>query len=174
MGQGELFALTHEQMERLSARLGSPEWIEVLNELEEAWPDTKRLPLGKNWNLIHSCLSDGTCNPTGGDYPLNRCILGGRHLLPPEDGLMAVLVPPNEVEEVDRALSRLDKNWFRQRYTALFGAEYSGMDLERDLVELEEIFGDLKAFYRNAVDSRQAVLFVTDEVLSSVYRPADD
>src|SRR5579871_885403 len=125
MGQGELFALTEEQVRRLLECHDDSLLMDLVNDIEENWHGRHHEFLGKEWNLVHCCLSDGTCNPEGGSYPLNRCILGGRHLLPPNDGYMAVLVMPSEVVDIAAALTNLDRDWLCRRYKLVFGEEIS-------------------------------------------------
>jgi hypothetical protein len=170
MGQGELFALSAEQMATLLACRDSTHLQREIDLVAQSWPEENRLEMGKQWNLIHCCLSDGTCNPRGGSYPLNRCILGGRHLFAPEDGCMVVIVTPEEVQDVDMALASCDDDWFRQRYAELFAAEYKGPIPDWEWEELIWLFQAIKAFYKKAARERQAVLFVTDETLNSSTR----
>jgi hypothetical protein len=144
--------------------------MELISSIEESWDEENRQSVGKEWNLIQCCLSDGTCNPVGGSYPLNRCILGGRHLLPPNDGYMAVLVMPQEVRDVNDALDRLDEPWFRERFTELFAVEYEGTGSDRRLDELQSIFSAIRRFYLAASRGHRAVLFTTDETLDAIYR----
>jgi hypothetical protein len=170
MGQGEFFALSQEQVRPLLTEGDSDALFESIQVIEETWDDSHRLPLGKEWNLIQCCVSDGTCNPKSGTYPLNQCILGGRHLLPPNDGYMAVLVQSEEVVEVAAALAELDCQWLRMRYTTLFGAEYDGAVSEQQLNELGNLFEGIKAFYQKAAEERLALLITSDETIDAIYK----
>jgi hypothetical protein len=54
---------------------------ELLEEIEETWHDDGlKVDTDKAWDAIHRCLTDGTLDPDGGEYPLSLAVLGGRHL----------------------------------------------------------------------------------------------
>lgn len=54
---------------------------ELLEDIEELWDDDAlKVDTDKAWDTIHRCLTDGTLEPEGGEYPLSYAILGGRHL----------------------------------------------------------------------------------------------
>jgi hypothetical protein len=142
--------------------------LDSIHSIEETSDDQHRLSLWKDWTIIQCCVSDGTCNPKGGSYPLNHCILGGQHLLPPNDGYMAVLVKPSEVVDVDVALSVRDRSWFRRRIHISFSGDEAISDNALD--QLCDQFDSIKAFYRVSAEAGTAVLFTTDETLDAIYK----
>lgn len=168
MGQGQLFALTIEQLNSLLACRRGQEVMEWVNNIEETLQPPYCEFLFKEWPLVQSCLSDGTCNPKGGSYPLNHCILGGQHLLPPNDGYMAVLIKPSEVTDIDEALAMRDRRWFRERFRAFFPTEERISEIALD--QLCDLFEAIKAFYHNAAKNGWAILFTTDETLDAIYK----
>ncbi len=56
-------------------------------------------PSGRAWNAIHRALSNGKLDPREGSDPLDRVVLGGRHLCHGV-GEYAVHVGPPEVVDV--------------------------------------------------------------------------
>lgn len=159
---GVHFAITEKQAKRLLAARGDERRAELIEEIEEADDDELAVPTDKAWDAIHRCLSDGTLNVTGGDYPLNRCILGGRHLYRGSDYIIAY-VTSEEVKDVAAALAPIDKEWLQVRYARLAGTEYaidvSDEDFEYTWSNLE----DVKAFYRKAAELGRAVIFTADQ-----------
>jgi len=78
------FAITSEQERLLLAAddEGDRDAVdELLEDIEELWDDDAlKVDTDKAWDTIHRCLTDGTLEPEGGEYPLSYAILGGRHL----------------------------------------------------------------------------------------------
>jgi hypothetical protein len=123
----------------------------------------------KEWPVLHRCLSDGTFDPAGGAYPLNRCFLGGRLLA--TEGSIVNLVMPNEVRDLAEALDHLDKGWFQDRFKGLFASEYTSRgDLEGDSERFWQMASELRDFYRRAADTGRAVVFYTDDPLDHFFR----
>src|SRR5437763_1038399 len=116
MGQGELFALTPEVLNRLIAGVRRSDIMDEVHEIEDFWEEEYRLPCWKTWVEIHYCLTGGTCDPRGGPEPLNRCLLGSRHLTNPDEGYIAALLFPEEVPSTVAALDELSTEWLRRRY----------------------------------------------------------
>jgi len=168
MGQGQLFALTTEQMHSLLACRDDGQVLDLVTNIEETLQPPYREFLFKEWPLVQSCLSDGTCNPKGGSYPLNRCILGGQHLLPPNDGYMAVLIKPSEVVDIDEALATRDRSWFRKQFRIFFPSDEKISEIALD--QLCDLFDAIKAFYHRSAKNGWAILFTTDETLDVIYK----
>jgi hypothetical protein len=177
MGRGQLFALPPDflgrlaaaERERQTAPAGSFDPVmDVLANIEETWDENRRLDLGKGWPVLHACLSDGTCEPDGGAYPLNRCILGGRHLFDPDGGCMAALVTAVEVRDVAAALMSLDADWLACRLVAVFGGRWEARDFEAVREECGPLLESLTGFYRRAAALGWGVLLTTDEDLSNL------
>ena len=62
--------------------------------------------MGTQWDPIHRCLTEGELDPTGGDFPLNTAILGGKQLHQGDD-LAAVLIRPDMINFVAEALAEV-------------------------------------------------------------------
>jgi hypothetical protein len=161
--RGVLFALTDEQAQRLLAA-GSDEQVgELVEEIEEAWDTEHLAQTDKAWDAIHRCLSDGTLNFEGGEYPLNRCILGGKQLHE-EDDYIVSFVRPEEVRDVAAALQGVTEPWFRERFFGLAGTDFpqeyiDAETLDYALAYLEEI----TEFYQKAAQANRAVIFTVDQ-----------
>jgi Domain of unknown function (DUF1877) len=77
---------------------------------------------------IHRCLTDGTLDPDGGEYPLSHAVLGGRHL---HDDYYVVYVSLAEVPEV-AALRGVDRTGLRRRFDAIDDPDYRGAHDDAD------------------------------------------
>ncbi|WP_436528775.1 YfbM family protein [Actinoplanes sp. HUAS TT8] len=149
---GVHFAITAEQERELTA---ADEPSELLEDLEESWDDDDlKVDTDKAWDAIHRCLSDGTLDPDGGDYPLNRAVLGGEHL---DEESYLVLLTRAEVRDVASALQPLTREWLRERYDALDG-DY-GTTGDQDFEYTWSNFEDVRSFYDRAATAGRAVLF---------------
>jgi hypothetical protein len=168
--QGYHFALSHEQTEALLACKDPTAILDFTDALKDDFREGAGGCGGyKEWDVLHRLLSDGTFDPKGGSPPLNRCFLGG-HLLITEDAIVN-LVLPDAVRETATALSGLGGAWFRHRFLEVFSADYAGSIPEQDLDYYAELLEELKGFYRQAADDGKAVVFVTDDCLSYLYKP---
>jgi hypothetical protein len=122
---------------------------ELLEEIEEHWDDDAlKVDTDKAWDPIHRCLTDGTLDPDGGEYPLSHAILGGRHL---HDDIYFVYVSADEVRDVAGALGELDEAWLRQRFETLEDEDHWDYTWSN--------FVDVQAFYDRAAKAGRAVIF---------------
>src|SRR5438132_2888133 len=121
MGQGELFAISAELMERLIGCKANRELMELIEELEESCSSDHRQFCSKEWVEIHQCLTGSRQNPKAGAPFLHRCFLGTRYLTDPDGGYIVALLCPDEVPPLALALMELTDDWFRKRFVAIFG-----------------------------------------------------
>ncbi|MFI0444184.1 YfbM family protein [Actinomadura sp. 6N118] len=125
---------------------------EILEDIEESWDDdVLSVSTDKAWDEMHRCLSDGTLDPDGGEYPLSYAVLGGRHL---HEEYYVVYLNAAEVCDVAEGLSRVDEAWLRQRFDAIEDADHGG-----DFGYVWENFVDVRAFYERAAKAGRAVIF---------------
>ena len=122
----------------------------------------------KDWNILLCCVTNGSYDPTGGAYPLNRCFFGGTLLV--QEGSIVNLVMPQEVRDVADALETIDKEEFRARYMRLSGdlihrENWAKVDQEYQY-DLWIRLNKLKRFYRRAAIEARAVMFYTDDPLN--------
>jgi hypothetical protein len=161
--RGVHFALTEDQVRSLLDAVDDEERMEVIEAIEEeGWEEADGQETDKAWDAIHRCLADGTLEPDGGAYPLNRAVLGGKQLHEGEDYVIA-LVMPDEVREVASALAELDRNWLRERYETLASIDYDRSVSEDDFEYTWQWFEPLKGFYQRAASAGRAVVFTVDQ-----------
>ncbi len=159
---GVHFALTAEQEQRLLAAAASdpdPDSRvgEVVQEIGKAWDRDWLQQNDKAWDAIHRCLTDGALEYDNGEYPLNRCILGGQRLYYRPDQI-ALFVPGEEVIDVAAGLAAIDESELRRRYLALDPAHYRGKG-DADFAYTWLWFDRLKVFWSRAAAAGRAVLF---------------
>jgi hypothetical protein len=155
---GVHFAVTADQ-ERLlvAAADDDTETVgDLVEDIEETGDDDLSASTDKAWDALHRCLSDGTLDPDGGDHPLSRTILGGRHL---HDEYYVVHVSATEAKDVAEALRQVDKAWLRERFDAMDATDYRGARDDADIAYTWDNFVDERAFYERAAEAGRAVIF---------------
>jgi hypothetical protein len=143
------FAITSEQ-ERLLLAAGEDGDLvgELVEDIEESWDDgALTVDTDKAWDAFHRCLTDGTLDPDGSDYPLSHAVLGGRHL---HDDHYVVYVDAVEVRDVAEALRGLDRTWLRRRFDAIDDPDDRGAHDDSDVRYTWDNFVDVQAFYHRA------------------------
>jgi hypothetical protein len=155
---GVHFAITSAQESVLLDADGDDEAVaEVLEELEESWPgDELKVDTDKAWDAIHRCLTDGTLDPDGGDYPLSHAVLGGQHL---HDDYYVVHVSAAQARDVAAALRTVDREWLYRRFVTIDDPDYRGAGDDADFEYTWDGFTDLQAFYDRAAAAGRAVIF---------------
>lgn len=128
----------------------------LIEDIEESADDQLTESTDKAWDAIHRCLTDGTLDPDGGEYPLSHAVLGGRHL---HDDYYAVYVTAAEVRDVAAALRDIDREWLHRRFRAIDDPDYRGAHDDWDFDYTWTNFVDVRTFYQRAADSGLAVLF---------------
>lgn len=130
---GVHFAISAEQERSLLSADDASDFdavAELLEELEESWDDARlKVDTDKAWDAIHRCLTDGTLDPDGGEYPLSHAVLGGRHL---HDDYYVVYVSPDQVRDVANAIRGVEREWLRRRFDAINDPDYSGAHDDQD------------------------------------------
>jgi hypothetical protein len=185
-GQGYHLALRSEQCNQLLSFDDELDILDCANQILEAtwaepytWaePNTAASVHGgyKDWNVLLCCLTNGSYDPKGGSYPLNRCFFGGRLLV--REGSIVNLVMPAEVRDVSEALDKIDKADFSGRYMRLPQDEFRRENWAKDeeyQYDLWMRLNRLKKFYRWAAEEGHAVMFFTDDPLDYFYKPDSD
>ncbi len=108
MQLGVHYALSAPQEQQLLAASGDDEVMELVEEIEESG-ESLHVDTDKAWDAIHRCLSDGTLDREGGEYPLSHAILGGRQLYDGEDYFVSY-VSADQVHDVSAALAQIDES----------------------------------------------------------------
>ncbi|WP_432981476.1 YfbM family protein [Dactylosporangium sp. CA-233914] len=154
------FAITSDQERSLLAAddEGDSDTVgELLEDIEESWRDGGlKVDTDKAWDAIHRCLTDGTLDPDGGEYPLSLAVLGGRHL---HDEYYVVYISAAETRDVATALRGVDRTWLRRRFDAIDDPGYRGTRDDADFEYTWDGFADVRAFYERAAAAGRAVLF---------------
>lgn len=160
--RGVLFAIDDETAAALLAAGSDEEVMEVIEEIEEAWNEEYLAETDKAWDAIHRALTNGSLDPTGGSFPLNRAILGGRHLYRGDDYIIS-FVSKDEVPEVARALSKIDEADMRARYDQIVPKDYAPEYGEDDRGYTVAWFRGVAELYERAAKAGRAVVFTVDQ-----------
>lgn len=161
VGRGYHIALDREHAKRLFALKEDLAILQFLEELKKS-PEMKKsgrlLDLGTAWDPIHRCLTDGELDPTGGEFPLNHAILGGKHLHQGAD-YAAVLVRPDMTRFIADALAEVEEDDFRQKLLALGPTAYQSTIGEKEFMAIWLKVQDLRLFFEAAAENLEAVVF---------------
>jgi len=159
---GVLFALTDADSQRLLAAGDNDAVMTIIEEIEEKWDEEWLTQTDKAWDALHRCLSNGTVFYDEGEYPLNRAVLGGKHLYDGDDYVVAY-VAPNEVKDVAAALAPLTEKDLRARYDAIDGDDYNGEHGEEDFKATWAHFLGVREFYKKSALAGRSVVFTVDQ-----------
>jgi hypothetical protein len=154
------FALTDEDSQRLLA--AGDAVLDVIDAIEDRWDEAWLVQSQQAWDAIHRCLSNGTLYYDEGDYPLNRAVLGGKHLYDGEDYVVSYAAP-NEVKDVAAALAPLTEQEFRKRYDAIDPDEYDGEHGDEDFKLAWQSFQAVRDLYKKAAADGRSVVFTVDQ-----------
>jgi hypothetical protein len=160
--RGVHFAVTSVQEKALLAAKSDRKLMGLVEEIEEAWEERFVCETDKAWDAVHRCLTDGTLVYVSGEYPLNRCICGGRQLFRGQEYTVSYVSAP-QVKDVANALPKITKAWMRKRYDKLDPEEYDEVEMgDEDFDYTWENFLELRQFYKRAADAGRAVIFTVD------------
>ncbi len=160
--RGVLFAIDDETTKQLLAASSDEAVMEIVEAIEEEWDESFLEETDKAWDAMHRALSDGSLDPTGGSFPLNRAILGGKHLYQGEQYIVA-LVTKDEVPAVADALASIDDDRMRQRYRELVPRDYAAEYGDEDREYTVDNFRGVAALYARAAKAGRAVIFTVDQ-----------
>ncbi|MGC5054999.1 DUF1877 family protein [Micromonospora sp. DT48] len=157
---GVHFAITSEQERSLLAAAddGDGDAVdELIEEIEESWAeDGLKVDTDKAWDAIHRCLTDGTLEPDGGEYPFSHAVLGGRRL---HDEYVVVYLTVDEARDVAAALQSVDRGQLRQWFDAIDDPDYRGALNDADFDYTWDNLVEVRAFYQRAAAAGRAVVF---------------
>jgi hypothetical protein len=161
-GLGVHFSLGDEETRRLLALESDLAVMAFVEEIETAAAPGASFASDNAWDALHRSLSNGTIYYDEGEYPLNRAVLGGKHLHDADDYVVAY-VAPNEVKDVAAALATLTEKDLRTRYDAIDPDDYDGKHGGEDFQVVLEKFRGLRDFYKKAAAEGRAVIFTVDQ-----------
>jgi len=159
---GVHFALTDDAARRLLAAGDDDAVREAVDEIEETWDESWLVQSDKAWDAMHRSLSNGTLFYDEGEYPLNRTVLGGKHLYGRDDCVVAY-VAPNEVKDVASALAPITPEELRKRYDAIDPDDYDGPHGQEDFDTTWESFVAVRELYRKAAEAGRSIVFTVDQ-----------
>lgn len=159
---GVHFALSDEDTRRLLAAGDPGAILKVIGEVEETWDKEWLVESDKCWDALHRSLSNGTIYYDEGEYPLNRTVLGGRHLYEGDDYVVA-FVAPNEVKDVAAALGPMTEEDLRIRYDAIDPDDYDGAHGDEDFAATWGAFRGVRDLYKKAAAAGRSIVFTVDQ-----------
>ena len=161
VGRGFHIALSREHAKQLFAIKDDAALLKFLEELK-SMPDLKKsgriLDLGTAWDPIHRCLTEGELDPTGGDFPLNHAILGGKQLHKGAEQAV-VLVRPDMTRFIADALEELTEDDIRKKFLALNPQSYQQPIDEKHFMQMWIALQTLKDFYLATAENMEAIVF---------------
>lgn len=119
------------------------------------------LDIGSTWDPIHRCLTDGTLEPEGGEFPLNHCILGGRRLHK-GPGFEAVLIRPDIVPHVAESMHHMKRQDLHGKYFSIDAANYGQAPSEQEFDKVWLMLQQIRKLFEDAAMDRCAVLFTVE------------
>jgi len=159
---GVHFAPTADEARRLLAAEDNDAILAIVDEIEDKWDEAWLTQSDKAWDAMHRCLSNGTLYYDEGEYPLNRTVLGGKHLYDGDDYVVSY-VAPNEVKDVAAALAGMTEKDLRDRYDLIDVDDYDGERGEQDFKVTWENFVGVRDLYKKAAADGRAVIFTVDQ-----------
>ena len=159
--RGVLFAIDDDTTERLLAATSDDAVRDIVEALEADWEEAFLVETDKAWDAMHRALGDGTPSPRGGSFPLNRAILGGKHLHRGEQYIVS-LVTKDAVPAVARALAAIDDAGLRRRYEDLVPRDYAPEYGDEDREYTVAYFRGVADLYQRAAQAGRAVIFTVD------------
>jgi hypothetical protein len=163
---GVHFALTPDEVSALESIDDEADRLAYLQEeIEERYfqaPTTHIAQSDKSWDAMHRALADGRLTWTGGSYPLNHTVLGGKLLYTGDDYIMS-LKTPAQVREIAAALSAITQDDFRRLYDAIDAKEYDAELSDEDFDYTWGRFQEVRELYARASEENCFVLFTADQ-----------
>lgn len=163
---GVLFSIDEKIVEKIKSIQTDEARLEFLQEeIEEVYfedfPD-RVAELDKSWDAIHRSLTDGKLEWKNGEFPLSHVILGGELLYFKDDYIMT-LKTPQQVDEIARAIEKIDREEFRIKYFKIDSEVYGFPLTEEDFEYTFDWLESSKTFWRKAAAEKRYVLFTADQ-----------
>lgn len=155
---GVLFFLSREHAKTFFALKDDQQLVEFMRELIDSDADVPRVATAGYWETLHRCLSDGTLNPSGGQPPLNHCLLGGRQMYQSTERVVS-LVRPDIVPQVAAALAEVDQSWFRDRFESTAAAAGNDPFDQETCADAYGLIESMRRLFEVAAEQKGAVVF---------------
>jgi hypothetical protein len=164
--RGIFYAITPVEAKHLLHLVGDDDdLIEAVHGLYSEARDIAgfQCEVDKAWDAMHRCLGDGTLDFIGEGWTSESlCVLGGRNLYEGPSYIVCY-VAAAKVPEVDQAIARCAKKWFRERYFEVVHQEFDAAWHEQDFEYNWSYFDETRKFYRRATEGGRGVIFMTDQ-----------
>lgn len=180
--RGLFLSLSKSQVESFLLCKNDEEIISYLQNLEESWDEPHLQEVDKAWDAMHRCLSDGTLQRFGGEYPLNAVVLGGKSLYHASDYIVS-FVTEQQTKEIAEAMAGVTREVLQLRYDGLKEAAkkwkgirgivfsftrskeapYEGPISDDDFEYTWAYFVEVRNFYLKAASENRAVVFFVDQ-----------
>jgi len=121
--------------------------------------------LDKSWDAIRrSFLADHDLTAKEGDYPLSHIIFGSEVLYGDNDGedYVITLKTPQQVQDISKALEKLTKSSFKEKYYAIDETAYGFPLDDEDYEYTWNWLRDTMPFWRKASKNNLFVIFTVD------------
>lgn len=163
---GVHFALTEEEANKIeSIEDEQARLIHLVEEIEQRYfeePKSYIAESDKSWDAMHRALSDGMLTWTGGTYPLNHTVLGGKRLYFEDDYIIS-LKNPEQVRDIAKALAPISESKFRSLYNNINAQNYDGALSEEDFEYTWGWFQGVRDLYAKAAIDGRFMLFTADQ-----------
>jgi hypothetical protein len=163
---GVHFALTEEEVNKLeSIEDEQARLTHLVEEIEQRYfeePKSYIAESDKSWDAMHRALSDGMLTWTGGTYPLNHTVLGGKRLYLEDDYIIS-LKSPEQVRDIAKALAPISESNFRSLYNNINAQNYDGALSEEDFEYTWGWFQGVRDLYAKAAIDGRFILFTADQ-----------
>ena len=151
------FALDREDAKQLFGCRDETALRDVVQQWAESdliWEEQRVVRCAACWPALHRCLSDGSLDLDGGEFPLNHVFLGGRSMANNEL-LLVALVRPDMVPMVAQAMASLSREELQQAYENLEESQRETADFEA----IWNAFETARDFFARSAEQRHAVAF---------------
>jgi hypothetical protein len=136
--------------------------LAFVEALEEEWDEYYLQQTDKAWDAIHRCLSDGTLEWDGGEWPLNGAVLGGEPVYRAADYIIRFL-DEVDIAAIAQALDGVTQPWLRARFAGLAAHGYAGETGEADFDYTWHWFELMRAFFRKTADEGRRMVFTANQ-----------
>ena len=160
-GKAYHFALSRDDAKRLFRCKGDEALRQFVTQLaasDQRQRNGKILENDPCWKTLHRCLSDGTLEPSGGEFPLSHVFLGGRQLADGED-LIVALVRPDAVPIVAQALAEWSRDDLVERYRTLVADHHAEQSNVQNGEQSWSSLATVRDFFQRAAENTEAILF---------------
>ncbi len=161
VGPGYHIALSREHAKRVFGSKDDPSLVGLIEELKNdkaLRANSQVLEVKRTWDAIHRCLTEGTLDPEGGDFPLNHVILGGKKIHHGDDYVAAV-IRPDMVTFIAEALREVKEPEFRKCFFALGDQGYDQPINEKEYSYVWHAVQEIRTFFEFCDEERFAVMF---------------